>query len=63
MRKVAKQVAEWEIRSGQNGSKPSSEVIRRAKPVVRIVRSNEPVDETDELRWRAQSNYFMHYLN
>ncbi|KAK7576558.1 hypothetical protein V9T40_012844 [Parthenolecanium corni] len=54
VRKVAKQVAEWEIRSGQNGSKPSSEVIRRAKPVVRIVRSNEPVDETDELRWRAQ---------
>lgn len=60
VRKVAKQVAEWETRTNQNGSKPS-EVIRRVKPVVKIVRSNEPVDETDELRWRAQSNYFFYF--
>lgn len=57
MRKVAKQVAEWETRTNQNDSKPS-EVIRRVKPVVKTVCSNEPVDETDELRWRAQSNFF-----
>lgn len=63
MRKVAKQVAEWETRTNQNDSKPS-EVIRRVKPVVKTVCSNEPVDETDELRWRAQSNFFFRlYVN